>query len=384
MNSPLRSRTAFGNVDQLPSGRWRARYVGGDGKRRSSTFPTKTDARAWLATAQADLVRKQWKAPEAGRRTVGAYAQDYLARTDLRESTRALYEGVWRLHLAQTWDDVAVADVSPQRVRQWHEGASRSTRPTALVQAYRLLRAVLNVAVADEVLAVNPCRVKAAGIAKAARPSRALTVQEVDALAKAVPARYSILVLVLAYGGLRFGEATALRRCDVLADGLVVRVKRSVRRVGPRWVIGPPKTSAGRREVDLPPSVAKALREHLERFTPADEEALVFGTRDGNFLAPTNFHATFGRAVTACGLPPVRVHELRHTGATLAAQAGATTAEPMARHGHASAAASQRYQHAARHRGSELARALDTARSRTGHETPAAAVATASDLRRRA
>ncbi len=359
MPSPSRSRTAFGTVDRLPSSKWRARYTDPDGKRRSATFPTKTDARAWLATAQADLVRRQWKAPEAGRRTVGAYAADYLRRSDLRESTRALYEGVWRLHLAQTWADVAVADVSPQRVRQWHEGASRATRPTALVQAYRLLRALLNVAVADEVLATNPCRVKAAGIAEAARPSRALTVPEVRALVEAVPARYGALVLVLAFGGLRFGEATALRRRDVLADGLVVRVGRSVRRVGPRWVLGPPKTSAGRREVDLPPSVARALVVHLRQYVPADDDALVFGTSSGNYLASSNFGTTFRRAVQACDLPPVRVHELRHTGATLSAQAGATTAELMARHGHASPAASLRYQHAARHRGSALARALD-------------------------
>jgi len=109
----------------------------------------------WLATAQADLVRKAWKAPEGGRRTIGAYAEDYLARADLRESTRQLYEGVWRLHLRETWSSVAVADITPQQVRQWHEAAARTARPTALVQSYRLLRALLNVAVADQVLATT-------------------------------------------------------------------------------------------------------------------------------------------------------------------------------------------------------------------------------------
>lgn len=366
MTSPAGSRppsgtrpSGFGNVDRLPSGKWRARYVGPDAKRRSSTFTTKTDARAWLATAQADLVRKQWRAPEAGRRTVDAFARDYLARSDLRASTRALYEGVWRLHLAETWAEVPVADVTPQRVRQWHEAAARVTRPTALVQAFRLLRALCNVAVADEVLAVNPCRVKAAGVAKAARASRSITPAEVRALAAAVPDRYGALVLVLAWGGLRFGEAVALRRRDVSGDGAHLAVERSVRRVGGRWVVGPPKTEAGRRVVALPPSVARAVLAHLARCVPAGEDALVFGTSSGAFLASSNFTTTFRRAVEACGLPPVRVHELRHTGATLAAQAGATTAELMSRFGHASPAASLRYQHAATHRDSELARALD-------------------------
>lgn len=88
------SRAGFGAVDKLPSGRWRARCTGPDGRRRTLTFSTKSDARAWLATQQADVVRKMWRAPEAGRRTVGAYAAEYLARDDLRESTRALYAGL--------------------------------------------------------------------------------------------------------------------------------------------------------------------------------------------------------------------------------------------------------------------------------------------------
>lgn len=241
-----RARTSgFGHVEKLDSGRWRARYTGPDGRRRSNTFRTKTDARSWLATAQADLVRKAWKAPEGGRRTIGAYAEDYLARADLRESTRQLYEGVWRLHLRETWSSVAVADITPEQVRQLHEAAARTARPTALVQSYRLLRALLNVAVADEVLATNPCRLRAAGIAKSARPSRSLTVPEVQALAGKVPARYRALVLTLAFGGLRLGEATALRRRDVSADGVTVTVTRSVRRVGGAWLVGSAQDRGG-------------------------------------------------------------------------------------------------------------------------------------------
>jgi integrase len=355
-----RARTSgFGHVEKLDSGRWRARYTGPDGRRRSSTFGPKTDARRWLATAQTDLVRRAWKAPEGGRRTLGAYATDYLARADLRESTRQLYEGVWRLHLKKTWSSVAVGDVTPQQVRLWHEAAARTARPTALVQSYRLLRALLNVAVADEVLATNPCRLRAAGIAKSARPSRALTVAEVQALAGKVPARYRALVLTLAFGGLRFGEATALRRRDVSADGVTVTVTRSVKRVGGSWLVGPPKTEAGVRTVALPAFVAAAVAEHLDEHVDAGPTALVFGTSSGTFLAGSNFNSTFRRAVDACGLDPVRIHELRHTGATLAAATGASTKDLMHRLGHSSPAAALIYQHASTGRDSEIARALD-------------------------
>ncbi len=352
--------SGFGHVDKLPSGRWRARYTGPDGRRRTSTFRTKADARAWLATAQADVVRQAWRAPEAGRRTLGSLAAAYLTRNDLRESTRALYASLWRHHLEETWSTVAVADVTPERVRLWHERANTTTKPTALAQSYRLLRSLLSVAVADNVIAANPCRLRSAGTPKPARPSRALSIDEVQALAHAVPARYGALVLVLAFGGLRFGEATALRRHHVSADGSTVTVEASVRYVGGRWLVGPPKTDAGIRTIVLPAFVATALATHLSTNVPDGDRTLVFATASGHFLARSNFRMTFGRAVRSCQLPPARVHELRHTGASLAAATGASTAELMHRLGHASPAAALVYQHAAAHRDAEIARALNS------------------------
>lgn len=77
-------------------------------------------------------MRQAWRAPEAGRRTLGSYAAAYLTRNDLRESPRALYASLWRHHLEAAWSTVAVADVTPQAVRLWHERASttRSPRPS--------------------------------------------------------------------------------------------------------------------------------------------------------------------------------------------------------------------------------------------------------------
>lgn len=350
----------FGHLERLPSARWRARYSGPDGKRRSATFGTKADARAWLATQQADVVRKTWRAPEVGKRTVGAYAADYLTRTDLRESTRALYRGLWARHLEEAWSDVPVADITPQRVRGWHADAAKTSKPTALAQSYRLLRSILNVALADEVIVSNPCRLRSAGTPKPSRPARSLTTGEVIALSKSVPARYAAFVLVLAFGGLRFGEASGLCRMNISSEGQRVSIERSVRYVSGRWLVGEPKTDAGRRTVAMPSFVAAALVRHLEAHVGDEPDALVFGTRSGRFLNGANFGQTFRRAVEAVGLPPVRVHELRHTGATLAASTpGTTTKQLMARLGHASPVAALHYQHAVADRDADIARALD-------------------------
>jgi integrase len=253
--------------------------------------------------------------------------------------------------------------VTPTAVRSWHVRAGRTTGPTALAQSYRLLRAILNVAVADEVIPSNPCRLRGAGTPKASRPSRALTAVEAMQLADQLgrdrrTERYRALLLVLAFGGLRFGEATALRRSDVLPGGRL-RIERSVRRIGGRWVVGEPKTEAGRRTVTLPEAVAGAVADHLERHVPDSPEALLFGTSSGGYLARSNWNSTFRRAADAIGLPAVRPHELRHTGATLAAATGASTKELMRRLGHSSPAAALLYQHAADDRDGEIARALD-------------------------
>ncbi len=123
--------------------------------------------------------------------------------------------------------------------------------------------------------------------------------------------------------------------------------------------MGEPKTDAGRRTVTLPAAIAAALEKHLEQHVAAAPDALLFSSSSGGYLARSNWNSTFRRAANAIGLPAVRPHELRHTGATLAAGTGATTKELMRRLGHSSPAAALLYQHAADDRDADIARALD-------------------------
>ncbi len=118
--------------------------------------------------------------------------------------------------------------------------------------------------------------------------------------------------------------------------------------------IGEPETDAGRRTVALPAAIATALEQHV-----ADApDALLFSTSTGSYLARSNWKQTFRRAGNAIGLPAVRPHDPRHTGATHAAATGATTRTDAPR-GHSSPAAALLYQHAADDREAEIARSLD-------------------------
>jgi integrase len=120
-----------------------------------------------------------------------------------------------------------------------------------------------------------------------------------------------------------------------------------------------PKTDAGRRTIFVPRPVMKSLVRHVEIFAGPEPEALVVVGRGGANLSRDALQGSWERARLAIGGPDLRLHDMRHTGLTLAAATGATTAELMHRAGHASAPAALRYQHATRDRDQRLSDALE-------------------------
>ena len=188
--------------------------------------------------------------------------------------------------------------------------------------------------------AVKPPRVEAEAM-------RFLSHDEVAALAAAIDPRYRALVLLAAYSGLRAGELAALRRKHVDLLRRTVTVVEQVQRIGGEFVVLPPKSAAGRRSVALPTLVATALQEHLAAFGEPGPEGLVFAAPGGGFLRPENFrNRCWLPAVKTAGVAPLRLHDLRHTCASLAIAAGADVKVLQRMLGHASAALTlDRYGH---------------------------------------
>jgi integrase len=162
-----------------------------------------------------------------------------------------------------------VVHLDPQPVGALVGGAGagpvQQLSPSTIAKAYRLLSRILGAAVEAGYLLRNPCAVKGAGQERAPE-MRFATVAQVAALADAIGPRYRALVLVAAYGGLRWGELVGLRvkRVDLLHGR--VTVAEQVAEVNGRLLPGPPKTEAGRRTVTLPAVAALALAEHLATF----------------------------------------------------------------------------------------------------------------------
>ena len=359
-------RRRFGSVRQLRSGRWQARYQGPDGLVRAApeTFPTRKSAEQWLTVTEAKILQADWIDPDAGLVPFADYAAAWIAeRPGLRPKTIQLYRYLLRRHLATAtgFGRYAISEIREPHVRRWRKELIDSgvTAVTA-GKAYRLLQAIMNTAVDDGLIRRNPCRIKGAGQERS--PERPmLTIGEVYQLADAVGERYRALVLLAAFGSLRWGEAIALERADVDLAAGTVRVDRQLTEVnGVGLVAGEPKSDAGRRVVHLPDVIIPALRQHLAEFSNAGSSGLVFSSSTGLPLRHSQFrNRVWLPALTQAGLKGVHFHDLRHAGNNLAATTGATLRELMARMGHSTTRAALIYLHNSEERQRKIAEGVD-------------------------
>jgi integrase len=293
------------------------------------------------------VILASWERGRQERRNVVPYLAPYL-------------RGVLRHHLRPTFGSYPLARIDALVVRTWlakleAEGVGQATR----AKAYRLLSRILAAAVEARYLAVNPCTIRRAA-SDGSPEMRIATVEQVATIADQVPPRYRALVLLAAFGGLRWGELAGLRRKRIDLDRGTVTVAEQLLEVNGAFSVGPPKSAAGRRTVALPAAVVDALADHLARYTANLPDAWVFLSSQGRHLRRSNFNRRVWRPATrAAGVPDLRVHDLRHTAGTLATAAGGSLREVMGRLGHSTTAAAVRYQHVMADRDAAIARELN-------------------------
>jgi integrase len=352
-----------------------------NGRPVERTFKRRQDADDFRRQVEAAEVRGVVVDPRRSSVRLGEFAESWLRnrrRVDgrpLAPRTVELYRDLLDRLILPTFAPVRIGAIRTEHIRSWLGEAAGVSSPGQAAKAYRLLRAILTTAVEDEQLPAKPCRIRGAGVERSAeRPF--VDADVVLELAAAIEERYRALVLLAGFGGLRLGELLALRRSDFDAGLATVRVDvQAVElRTGERIITGP-KTTAGRRLVHLPAVAATALEEHLGRFVEDAPDALVFTGPLSEALRRATLYKAWNAARRSVGQPAIRIHDLRHAAGTLAAQTGATQRELMARLGHATPSAAQRYQHAAQRRDRDIAAGLDrmveSARARTAADGPA-------------
>lgn len=313
-----------GWIIKTDHGRWKARLsVTGQGT-RNKTFDRKIDAEKWLRNEQARLDRSEWTDPRLARTTFAEWAIPWLdTRRHLKPKTLAGYESLLKVHLLPRFGKQPLAAIDPLSIETWVVQLTDSgLSPSRTRQAHQLLSMILKAAVRARRLAMNPA--EGTPLPRSIRRApRFLTADQVDRLAALVPDRFRALIYVLTYGGLRWAEAVGLRREHVNLLRRRIVVAETLSEVSGQLYPVPPKTWESR-TVAIPPFVADILGEHIGRFTEGNEDGLLFTTNDGTPLRSSNFRRWVWRpALTQLGEEGLRVHDLRHTCASLLIAAGA-------------------------------------------------------------
>lgn len=330
---------------------WRAHWRDPDGKQRNRSFTRKVEAQRFLTGIEQSKLVGSYIDPGRATVTVGTLADQWLAgKVNLKPTTQARYASALEVHVRPRWGGVPLAKVLHGDIQSWLADLATSGQSGASIRkAHGVLSAVLALAVKDRRLPSNPADgVDLPRIAE--RRRKYLTAAKVEQLADAASAlpsdrprrstdaafvQYRLVVLVLAYCGLRWSELAALKvgRVDLMRRRL--DVAEAVTEVnGARLVWGTPKTHEAR-SVPLPRFLVDDLARHMAGKAPGD---LVFTSPDGEVMRNRNARrAWFDRAAAAIGEPGLTPHELRHTAASLAVSAGANVKAVQRMLGHASA-----------------------------------------------
>jgi integrase len=294
--------------------RWRARYRGPDGRERNKSFRRKLDAQRWLADQKVRLSRGEWVDPVALRVPFGAVAAEWFDGTlHLKPRTRSSYRRLLDLRVLPKWEHIPMGKVAGQLPEWIGELAGSGLSASQVRQAVYVFSSVCQHAIRTGRLLANPVvGIKLPRLVPSGE-RRFLSHAEVAKLAGAAGA-YGTFIRTLAYTGLRWGEATALRVRDVDLDRGRLDVRRAFVDIDGQLVEEKPKTHQSR-TVPLPP----ALRDELRALVvERNRDALVFTAPEGGPLRVGNFRQrVWSPAVRAAGLDGLTIHGLRHTAASL-------------------------------------------------------------------
>jgi integrase len=318
----------------LPSGNvsWRVRWQRPDGREESKSFRSRREAKAFDAARVRD--GEHWVSPQTSSIKLGQIWADYIAtQSQLKPSSRAGYERIWDLYIAAPLGDWPVGRLQFADVSRWVADLAGTHSAATTRKAYRVLSMTLAHGVRSGQVAQNvAAEVRLPKLAPR-RPSVA-SPEQVELLASRVGPPADDLIRFLAYTGLRWGEATSLQCRDVDLRARRVHVHRTHVEIDGHLNIGTPKSNRSRQVPIVRPLVAMVDR----RTSRIDPMALVFTTSANKPWRSSNFRrdSKWAEQTAASGLAGFRVHDLRHTAASIMIESGASVVDVAAVLGHAS------------------------------------------------
>lgn len=301
---------------------WRVRWYDERRRAKARSFRTKREAEEWQATVEHELREGTYRDRSLGQTTFAVVADEWLAtRTDITPSSRYKYRRTLDRDVLPRWGSVSVARIRRAEIATWLASLGERLSPRSVIGVHRVVSMVLAWAVETDRIAVNPA-VRLPLPRPGADKQVFLTHAEVETLADAA-GPYRPMILTLAYTGLRFGEAAALRVGSVDLPTLRMSITQA-------WAglttgapyLSEPKTHKSRK-VGLPEFLVAELRPLVDDRPPG---AWLFTSPRGGVLDLPNWNRrVFAPAVRRAGLSErgLTPHSLRHTAASLAIASGA-------------------------------------------------------------
>lgn len=328
--------------------RYRVRYRTPDRRQTDKRgFTTKRDAERFARTVEVSKDRGEYINPADANITVAELGPTWLrGKESLKPSSYRPLEAAWRNYVLPRWGAHKITTITTTDVQTWVTcltvGNPQATPPvkgrsaSVVIRAYGVLAGILDMAVKDRRITNNPARGVDTLPRRTRKPHVYLSHEFVHSIAQ--HSKYPDLVLTLAYCGLRWGEAVALRVSDVDMLRRKIHVRRNAVEIGGRIHLGTPKTHEAR-TVPVAGFLADRYAELMKGRGPDD---LLFPGPDGGFLRSARVHkdnySWFASALDAAGAPRITPHDLRHTAAAFAVSAGANVKVVQRMLGHSSAA----------------------------------------------
>ena len=313
------------------TGKWliQYRYTDWQGKRRKSTkrgFATKREAEEWLRnfliTQKADFDMKFedfWK----------MYCADMETR--LREHTMRTKKYIVELKILPYFGDKRVNDITAADIRQWqNELIKMGYSPTYLKTINNQLSAIFNYAVRYYDLKSNPCA-KAGSMGKSkAEEMDFWTGEEFRKFIDSVMnKRLSYMAFMTLYWtGMRLGELLALNPKDVDLKKRTISITKSYQRLGKKDVITPPKTPKSKRVITIPEFLATDIKDYMDSLYDLQEDDRLFP------ITKYYLEHEMQRGIKESGVKRIRVHDLRHSHASMLIELGFSPLEIANRLGH--------------------------------------------------
>lgn len=354
-------RKRFGTVRPLPSGKFQAFYTHKYMKVTAPrTFVFRKDANQWLLNEEMAISNGTWIEPskrgKVAQRDVslGDYLERYIVRQrrnghPIRPSTAHLYRKLLKNQLAP-FANVLMSDIDEEAVNDWHHSLSSSGKLTSSANAYKLLRAMMNMALREKVVLSNPCNIKGAQNASTQRPIFTPSLTEVHQLADRLAGDNRLIVLLATYGVMRFGEVAGLQRRDFRLDSqsgpkpmFDVHIQRQVQYFGGAFHVTPPKSKEGVRTTPLSPALTDEISGKLATLKRADD--FLFSHPSTGHIRNDHFERVLRAELKKMGMDGLgwTIHSFRRAGATAYANSGANSAELQSVLGDASVTAALRY-----------------------------------------